>query len=175
MCCCSIVGNPLICATGSEPDCYGTQLMPMSMNLNSSQSMEIRILTLLNVHFSSPFSITFSIPSTWVNLLVWPQFLLLRQLLHQAELEVTNYPLYLAWVWDVSPSSFLYLDYFYGGGKDAINRCSSMLRVCDPNIKLDSYYIWNGCMIPWIHSLFTWNLRAAPRGSFTRKLEEIPI
>lgn len=75
MCCCSIVGNPLICATGSEPDCYGTQLMPMSMNLNSSQSMEIRILTLLNVHFSSPFSITFSIPSTWVNLLVWPQFL----------------------------------------------------------------------------------------------------
>ncbi|KAJ0042823.1 hypothetical protein Pint_18879 [Pistacia integerrima] len=34
----SIVGNPLICATGSEPDCYGTQLMPMSMNLNSSQS-----------------------------------------------------------------------------------------------------------------------------------------
>ncbi|XP_031279293.1 protein NSP-INTERACTING KINASE 1-like isoform X2 [Pistacia vera] len=34
----SIVGNPLICATGSEPDCYGTQLMPMSMNLNSSQT-----------------------------------------------------------------------------------------------------------------------------------------
>ncbi|KAL5808220.1 hypothetical protein ACOSQ3_028911 [Xanthoceras sorbifolium] len=34
----NIVGNPLICATGSEPDCYGTQLMPMSMNLNSSQS-----------------------------------------------------------------------------------------------------------------------------------------
>ncbi|KAK4833815.1 hypothetical protein QYF36_011817 [Acer negundo] len=33
----NIVGNPLICATGSEPDCYGTQLMPMSMNLNSSQ------------------------------------------------------------------------------------------------------------------------------------------
>ncbi|TXG57872.1 hypothetical protein EZV62_015701 [Acer yangbiense] len=34
-----IVGNPLICATGSEPDCYGTQLMPMSMNLNSSQNI----------------------------------------------------------------------------------------------------------------------------------------
>lgn len=34
----NIVGNPLICATGSEPDCYGTQLMPMSMNLNSSQT-----------------------------------------------------------------------------------------------------------------------------------------
>ncbi|KAH9675952.1 protein NSP-INTERACTING KINASE 1 [Citrus sinensis] len=25
----NIVGNPLICATGSEPDCYGTQLMPI--------------------------------------------------------------------------------------------------------------------------------------------------
>ncbi|KAK0583870.1 hypothetical protein LWI29_004277 [Acer saccharum] len=35
----NIVGNPLICATGSEPDCYGTQLMPMSMNLNSSQNI----------------------------------------------------------------------------------------------------------------------------------------
>ncbi|XP_044467245.1 protein NSP-INTERACTING KINASE 1-like [Mangifera indica] len=34
----SIVGNSLICATGSEPDCYGTQLMPMSMELNSSQT-----------------------------------------------------------------------------------------------------------------------------------------
>ncbi|KAH9739555.1 protein NSP-INTERACTING KINASE 1 [Citrus sinensis] len=26
----NIVGNPLICATGSEPDCYGTQLMPIT-------------------------------------------------------------------------------------------------------------------------------------------------
>lgn len=28
----------MICATGSEPDCYGTQLLPMSMTLNSSES-----------------------------------------------------------------------------------------------------------------------------------------
>ncbi|XP_062150453.1 protein NSP-INTERACTING KINASE 1-like [Alnus glutinosa] len=34
----NIVGNPLICATGSEPDCYGKTLMPMSMNLNNSQT-----------------------------------------------------------------------------------------------------------------------------------------
>ncbi|XP_015880477.1 protein NSP-INTERACTING KINASE 1 [Ziziphus jujuba] len=34
----NIVGNPLICPTGSEAECYGTTLMPMSMNLNSSQS-----------------------------------------------------------------------------------------------------------------------------------------
>ncbi|XVF20535.1 hypothetical protein REPUB_Repub12eG0008600 [Reevesia pubescens] len=34
----SIVGNPLICATGSEPECHGMTLMPMSMNLNSSQA-----------------------------------------------------------------------------------------------------------------------------------------
>ncbi|KAG6719377.1 hypothetical protein I3843_03G007100 [Carya illinoinensis] len=34
----NIVGNPLICPTGSEPDCNGTTLMPMSMNLNSSQT-----------------------------------------------------------------------------------------------------------------------------------------
>ncbi|XP_052195924.1 protein NSP-INTERACTING KINASE 1-like [Diospyros lotus] len=33
----SIVGNPLICATGSEKDCYGTALMPMSMPLNGSE------------------------------------------------------------------------------------------------------------------------------------------
>ncbi|PHT97583.1 Protein NSP-INTERACTING KINASE 1 [Capsicum chinense] len=33
-----IVGNPLICATGSEPDCYGMQLLPMSMTLNSTES-----------------------------------------------------------------------------------------------------------------------------------------
>uniref|UniRef100_A0A5B7AKS7 non-specific serine/threonine protein kinase n=1 Tax=Davidia involucrata TaxID=16924 RepID=A0A5B7AKS7_DAVIN len=34
----NIVGNPLICATGSEQDCYGTTLMPMSMTVNSSQT-----------------------------------------------------------------------------------------------------------------------------------------
>ncbi|GAV60068.1 Pkinase domain-containing protein/LRRNT_2 domain-containing protein/LRR_8 domain-containing protein [Cephalotus follicularis] len=34
----NIVGNPQICATGSEPECYGTALMPMSMNLNGSQT-----------------------------------------------------------------------------------------------------------------------------------------
>lgn len=34
----NIVGNPLICATGSEAECNGTTLMPMSMNLNSSQT-----------------------------------------------------------------------------------------------------------------------------------------
>ncbi|KAK6913439.1 Leucine-rich repeat-containing N-terminal, plant-type [Dillenia turbinata] len=33
----NIVGNPLICATGLEPDCFGTTLIPQSMNLNSSQ------------------------------------------------------------------------------------------------------------------------------------------
>ncbi|KAI6670459.1 hypothetical protein NL676_005344 [Syzygium grande] len=35
----NIVGNPQICATGTEPDCYGTQLMPMSMSLNTSQTL----------------------------------------------------------------------------------------------------------------------------------------
>ncbi|KDP24340.1 hypothetical protein JCGZ_25636 [Jatropha curcas] len=34
----NIVGNPLICPTGSEPECFGTTLMPMSMNLNSTQT-----------------------------------------------------------------------------------------------------------------------------------------
>ncbi|GMY24493.1 protein NSP-INTERACTING KINASE 1-like [Fagus crenata] len=34
----NIVGNPLICPTGSEPDCNGTTLMPMSMNLNNSET-----------------------------------------------------------------------------------------------------------------------------------------
>ncbi|KAJ9147436.1 hypothetical protein P3X46_029600 [Hevea brasiliensis] len=34
----SIVGNPLICPTGSEPECFGTALMPMSMNLNGTQT-----------------------------------------------------------------------------------------------------------------------------------------
>ncbi|MCD7463851.1 histidine kinase osmosensor [Datura stramonium] len=34
----NIVGNPLICETGSEPDCYGMQLLPMSMTLNSSET-----------------------------------------------------------------------------------------------------------------------------------------
>ncbi|KAH7846507.1 hypothetical protein Vadar_014760 [Vaccinium darrowii] len=34
----NIVGNPLICPTGSEKDCFGTTLMPMSMPLNGSES-----------------------------------------------------------------------------------------------------------------------------------------
>ncbi|XP_022992914.1 protein NSP-INTERACTING KINASE 1-like isoform X1 [Cucurbita maxima] len=34
----NIVGNPLICATGSEVSCHGSTLMPMSMNLNSTQT-----------------------------------------------------------------------------------------------------------------------------------------
>nr|XP_029121889.1 protein NSP-INTERACTING KINASE 1 isoform X2 [Elaeis guineensis] len=33
-----IVGNPLICATGSEQDCFGTVPIPLSYNLNNSQS-----------------------------------------------------------------------------------------------------------------------------------------
>jgi len=37
---CSISGNPLICPTGSEPECYGTTLMPISMNLNNTPSKE---------------------------------------------------------------------------------------------------------------------------------------
>ncbi|CAI0454413.1 unnamed protein product [Linum tenue] len=32
-----IVGNPLICPTGSEPECFGTTLMPMSMDLNNTE------------------------------------------------------------------------------------------------------------------------------------------
>ncbi|XP_041007376.1 protein NSP-INTERACTING KINASE 1-like isoform X1 [Juglans microcarpa x Juglans regia] len=36
----NIVGNPLICPTGSEPDCNGTTLLPMSMNLNGSQTAQ---------------------------------------------------------------------------------------------------------------------------------------
>ncbi|KAG1327501.1 putative protein NSP-INTERACTING KINASE 1 [Cocos nucifera] len=35
---CSIVGNPLICATGSEQDCYGMVPMSSSFNLNNSQN-----------------------------------------------------------------------------------------------------------------------------------------
>ncbi|KAK2413253.1 protein NSP-INTERACTING KINASE [Trifolium repens] len=33
----SIVGNPLVCATGIEPNCHGMTLMPISMNLNNTQ------------------------------------------------------------------------------------------------------------------------------------------
>lgn len=36
----SIVGNPIICATGAEPECHGMTLMPMSMNLNNSQDAQ---------------------------------------------------------------------------------------------------------------------------------------
>ncbi|RYR60331.1 hypothetical protein Ahy_A04g017411 isoform A [Arachis hypogaea] len=32
-----IVGNPLVCATGKEPNCHGLTLMPMSMNLNGTE------------------------------------------------------------------------------------------------------------------------------------------
>ncbi|XP_073010469.1 LRR receptor kinase SERL2-like [Typha latifolia] len=34
----NIVGNPLICSTDSEKDCYGTTDIPTTYNLNSSQS-----------------------------------------------------------------------------------------------------------------------------------------
>ncbi|XP_068302667.1 protein NSP-INTERACTING KINASE 1-like [Pyrus communis] len=34
----NIVGNPLICATGSEAECNGTTLMPMLMNLTTTQA-----------------------------------------------------------------------------------------------------------------------------------------
>ncbi|KEH21801.1 NSP-interacting kinase-like protein [Medicago truncatula] len=33
----SIVGNPLVCATGNEPNCHGMTLMPISMNLTNTQ------------------------------------------------------------------------------------------------------------------------------------------
>ncbi|XP_064939003.1 protein NSP-INTERACTING KINASE 1-like isoform X1 [Musa acuminata AAA Group] len=33
-----IVGNPLICATGSEKECFGTMPMPISYNLNNSET-----------------------------------------------------------------------------------------------------------------------------------------
>ncbi|KAL6909623.1 hypothetical protein ACP4OV_001282 [Aristida adscensionis] len=33
----NVVGNPLICGTNAEKDCYGTAPMPVSYNLNSSQ------------------------------------------------------------------------------------------------------------------------------------------
>ncbi|XP_068636538.1 protein NSP-INTERACTING KINASE 1-like [Aristolochia californica] len=33
----NILGNPLICATGSEQECYGTTPMPLSFSINASQ------------------------------------------------------------------------------------------------------------------------------------------
>ncbi|GMH27548.1 hypothetical protein Nepgr_029391 [Nepenthes gracilis] len=36
----NIVGNPQICATGNEKDCYGTTPLPLLFNLNNSQSSE---------------------------------------------------------------------------------------------------------------------------------------
>lgn len=36
-CCYSVVGNPLVCAIGKETNCPGMTLMPMSMNLNSTE------------------------------------------------------------------------------------------------------------------------------------------
>ncbi|KAJ7974229.1 NSP-interacting kinase-like protein [Quillaja saponaria] len=35
----NIVGNPLICARGTESDCHGVAMMPMSMNLNNTQAL----------------------------------------------------------------------------------------------------------------------------------------
>ncbi|XP_043810313.1 protein NSP-INTERACTING KINASE 1 isoform X2 [Manihot esculenta] len=45
----NIVGNPLICPTGSEPECFGTTLMPMSMNLNSTQNRHHEEVSLGNL------------------------------------------------------------------------------------------------------------------------------
>ncbi|KAL5725606.1 histidine kinase osmosensor [Ranunculus cassubicifolius] len=36
----NIVGNPLICATGKEHECYGTTPMPLSFNLNATQNQD---------------------------------------------------------------------------------------------------------------------------------------
>ncbi|URE26591.1 hypothetical protein MUK42_07160 [Musa troglodytarum] len=36
----NIVGNPLICATGSEKECFGTMPMPISYNLNNSETQK---------------------------------------------------------------------------------------------------------------------------------------
>lgn len=38
---CSILGNPIICATGKEPECNGTTSMPMPFTLNNSQSKNL--------------------------------------------------------------------------------------------------------------------------------------
>lgn len=51
-CYCSIVGNPLICPTGSENDCFGTALMPMSMPLNGSEGMEFKTSPYSTLFFS---------------------------------------------------------------------------------------------------------------------------
>ncbi|KAK4346376.1 hypothetical protein RND71_032715 [Anisodus tanguticus] len=45
----NIVGNSLICATGSEPDCKGMQLLPMSMTLNSSENRHHEEVSLGNL------------------------------------------------------------------------------------------------------------------------------
>uniref|UniRef100_A0A6N2LFR3 non-specific serine/threonine protein kinase n=1 Tax=Salix viminalis TaxID=40686 RepID=A0A6N2LFR3_SALVM len=45
----SIAGNPLICPTGSEPECFGTILIPMSMNLNRTQNRQHEEVTLGNL------------------------------------------------------------------------------------------------------------------------------
>ncbi|KAL3501598.1 hypothetical protein ACH5RR_036047 [Cinchona calisaya] len=36
----NIFGNPMICATGKEPECNGTTPMPLSMSLNNSQNLQ---------------------------------------------------------------------------------------------------------------------------------------
>ncbi|XP_044505052.1 protein NSP-INTERACTING KINASE 1-like [Mangifera indica] len=70
----SILGNPLICATGSEPDCYGTQLMPMSMNVNSSEtnlpsggrrSHKLSLVFGLSVGFVSVIILAFGLFMWW--------------------------------------------------------------------------------------------------------------
>jgi hypothetical protein len=44
----SIVGNPLVCATGNEPNCHGMTLMPISMNLNNTQGKIFEIKIMIN-------------------------------------------------------------------------------------------------------------------------------
>ncbi|KAL1361158.1 hypothetical protein HN51_068081 [Arachis hypogaea] len=36
----NIIGNPLVCTTGKEPNCHGMTLMPISMNLNGTEGDE---------------------------------------------------------------------------------------------------------------------------------------
>ncbi|KAF8400471.1 hypothetical protein HHK36_013769 [Tetracentron sinense] len=50
-----IVGNPLICAKGLEHDCHGTMPMPLSVPLNSSQSMDFKIVYPLEVQLFPNF------------------------------------------------------------------------------------------------------------------------
>ncbi|XP_010549936.1 PREDICTED: protein NSP-INTERACTING KINASE 1 [Tarenaya hassleriana] len=76
----SIVGNPLICPTGAEPDCNGTTLMPMSMNLN-----ETGALLYNESHKRNKMAIVFgsSVSSVSFIILVFGLFLWWRQRRHQ--------------------------------------------------------------------------------------------